>query len=82
MGKIAENTVNTFSFLILKLIMYELVYVDFGTLSSDTIMFGFDFGTTASTTNIWDIKVTQITCGSIIRYVIRIKGVATRIMNS
>ena len=41
------------------------VYVDFGALAADTIMLDFNFGTTPSITNIWDIKVSQIECGSI-----------------
>ena len=53
------NAIHLFSF---------LVYVDIGTVSTDTATLAFTFGTTTSTTRAWEIKVSQITCSNPNRY--------------
>ncbi len=40
------------------------MYIDIGTVASDTATLNFNFGNAASTSRIWDIKVAQIPCGT------------------
>ena len=40
------------------------IYVDIGALPSDTATLNFNFGNTASTNRIWDVKASQIPCGA------------------
>jgi len=40
------------------------IYVDIGALPSDTATVNFNFGNTASTNRIWDVKASQIPCGA------------------
>ena len=52
-------------FIILITICFIVVYVDLGTSSSDTATLAFSFNTASTTaTRAWEIKVTQIPCGS------------------
>lgn len=43
------------------------VYIDIGTVSTDTITLAFTFSTTTSTVRTWEIKVSQITCNNLNR---------------
>lgn len=40
------------------------IYVDIGTVSTDTVTLGFTFSTSTSTIRTWEIKVSQISCNS------------------
>jgi len=40
------------------------IYVDVGTVSTDTVTLAFTFSTTSVTTRIWELKISQITCSS------------------
>ena len=52
-------------FSILMIISGIVVYVDMGTSSSDTVNLAFAFDTSlTSGTRAWEIKVTQVPCGS------------------
>ena len=49
---------------------HSTVYVDMGMLSTDTATLAFTFGTTASTARTWEIKVSQIPCYSLTRFIL------------
>ena len=42
------------------------VYVDMGRVPSDTATISFNFNSAASTSRQWEIKVTQLECGSMV----------------
>jgi hypothetical protein len=52
------------------ILFYFLVYVDIGNQATDTATLAFTFSTSASTTRMWEIKVSQISCNSPSRYLI------------
>ncbi len=48
---------------------FSLVYVDMGNVATDTTTLAFTF-TGTSTTRIWEIKVSQLTCSNANRFLL------------